>query len=74
VARKGFAEDDPVAYALISAMRLDATQVGSLEVAINQAVDEGREVDAGVRDWLKESANRSAVQPWVDAARRAEEG
>ena len=74
VARKGFAEDDPVAHALINAMRLDATQVGSLEVAINQAVDEDREVDAGVRDWLEESANRSAVQPWIDAARRAEEG
>jgi glycine betaine/proline transport system substrate-binding protein len=74
VAREGFAEDDPVAHALISAMRLDSTQVGSLEVAINEAVDEGREVDAGVRDWLKESANRSAVQPWVEAARQAEEG
>lgn len=74
VAREGFAEDDPVAHALISAMRLDSTQVGSLEVAINEAVDEGREVEAGVRDWLKESANRSAVQPWVEAARQAEEG
>ncbi|WP_166174417.1 glycine betaine ABC transporter substrate-binding protein [Rubrobacter tropicus] len=74
VARKGFAEDDPVAHALISEMRLDSTQVGSLEVAINQAVDEEREIDAGVRDWLEESENRSAVQPWIDAARQAERG
>ena len=55
-------------------MRLDATQVGSLEVAINEAVDEDREVDAGVRDWLEESENRDAVRPWIEAARRAEEG
>lgn len=74
VAREGFAEDDPVAHALISAVRLDATQVGSLEVAINEAVDEEREVDDGVRDWLEESENRDAVRPWIEAARRAEEG
>ena len=74
VAREGFAEDDPAAHALISAMRLDSTQVGSLEVAINEAVDGDREVEAGVRDWLEESANRSAVRPWIEAARQAEEG
>lgn len=74
VSREGFAEDDPVAYALINAMRLDATQVGSLEVAINQAADEDREADAGVRAWLEDSANRSAVQPWIDAARAAQGG
>lgn len=74
VAREGFAEDDPVAHALISSMRLDETQVGSLEVCINRAAERDEEAEAGVRDWLRESENRTAVEPWVEAARRAETG
>jgi glycine betaine/proline transport system substrate-binding protein len=72
VARKGFAEDEPIAHALISAMRLNETQVGSMEIFINQAVEGGEEPEAGVRAWLEESENRTAVEPWLEAARRAE--
>ena len=73
VARRDFAEDDPVAHALIGAMKLDETQVGKLEVAINTAVDSGRDAEAGVRAWLQASENRSAVEPWIEAAREAGE-
>jgi glycine betaine/proline transport system substrate-binding protein len=67
VTRKGFAEDEPVAYALINAMRLDEDQVGSLELAINEAEDP----EAGVSRWLEE--NRELVRPWIEAAKNAQE-
>ena len=69
VAREGLARDDPAAYALINAMRLDEDQVGSLELAINKAEDP----EAGVRRWLEEKENRDLVRPWVEAARNAQE-
>ena len=74
VAREGFSEDDPVAHALINAMRLDEEQMGSLEVAINDATDAKMEAERGARDWLDDPANREAVRPWIQAARRTEEG
>jgi glycine betaine/proline transport system substrate-binding protein len=69
VTREGFAEDEPVAYALINAMRLDEDQVGSLELAINQAEDP----EAGVSRWLEDKENRELVQPWIEAAKNAQE-
>src|SRR5919107_1246410 len=69
VAREGFAKDEPAAYALINAMRLDEDQVGSLELAINKAEDP----EAGVRRWLEEKEERGVVRPWVEAAKNAEE-
>jgi glycine betaine/proline transport system substrate-binding protein len=69
VARKGLADDDPVAYALISAMRLDADEVASLEISINNAANP----EAGVRRWLEERKNREVVRPWVEAAKKAQE-
>jgi glycine betaine/proline transport system substrate-binding protein len=74
VAREGFSEDDPVAHALINAMRLDEEQMGSLEVAINDATDAKIEAERGARDWLDDPANREAVRPWIQVARRTEEG
>jgi glycine betaine/proline transport system substrate-binding protein len=69
IMREDFEEDDPVAYALINAMKLDEAQVNTLELAINRAGDP----QEGVRDWLGEEENRGAVQPWIEAARRAQE-
>jgi glycine betaine/proline transport system substrate-binding protein len=69
VARKGLAEDEPVAYALISRMRLDADQVASLEISINKAANP----EAGVRRWLEEKKHRELVRPWVEAAKTAQE-
>ncbi len=69
VTREGFAEDEPVAYALINAMRLDEEQVGSLELAINEAEDP----ETGVSRWLEERENRELVRPWIEAAKNAQE-
>jgi glycine betaine/proline transport system substrate-binding protein len=69
VTREGFAEDEPVAYALINAMRLDEDQVGSLELAINEAEDP----EAGVSRWLEDKENRELVRPWIEAAKNAQE-
>ena len=69
VVREGLAEDEPAAYALINAMRLDEDQVGSLEISINNADDP----EQGVRRWLEKSENRKLVRPWVEAARNAQE-
>jgi glycine betaine/proline transport system substrate-binding protein len=70
VTREGLAEDEPAAYALINAMRLNEEQVGSLELAINKADDP----ETGVRLWLEEKKNRELVRPWIEAARDAQEG
>jgi glycine betaine/proline transport system substrate-binding protein len=69
VTPEGFAENETVAYALINAMRLDEDQIGSLELAINEAEDP----EAGVRRWLEEKKNRELVQPWIEAAKKAQE-
>jgi glycine betaine/proline transport system substrate-binding protein len=69
VTREGLAEDEPAAYALINAMRLDEDNVGSLELAINRAEDP----EAGVRRWLEVRENRELVRPWIEAAKNAQE-
>jgi len=69
IVREGLADDEPVAYALINAMRLDEAQVGSLEISINNAGDP----EKGVRQWLEEGENRELVRPWVTAAKNAQE-
>jgi glycine betaine/proline transport system substrate-binding protein len=70
VTREGLAEDEPSAYALINAMRLNEDQVGSLEIAINKADDP----ETGVRRWLGEKKNRELVRPWIEDAQNAQEG
>ncbi len=66
VFREGLADDDPVAYALINAMRLTEKQVGTLELSIRRA----QSPEEGARDWLKN--HRDVVRPWIEAAKRAE--
>jgi glycine betaine/proline transport system substrate-binding protein len=60
-------EDDPTAYAFFEALSLDEEQINQLEADINEAGDP----EAGVRVWLED--NRSVVQPWIDAAKKARE-
>ena len=63
--REGLQEDNPDAYALMNAMRLDENQINTLELAINEAKDP----EKGVRKWLESEENRAAVEPWIEAAR-----
>jgi glycine betaine/proline transport system substrate-binding protein len=66
--RVGLAEDDPTAYALLEAMKLDEEQVAELELEIEEAGDPKQ----GVNLWLED--NRGVVEPWLEAARAAENG
>jgi glycine betaine/proline transport system substrate-binding protein len=51
-------------------MKLDEAKVNTLELAINRAGDPQQ----GVRDWLEEKENRGAVQSWIEAAKKAQQG
>jgi glycine betaine/proline transport system substrate-binding protein len=59
-------EGDPVAYEFIRSISLSKVQVNQMEAYINEAGDP----DAGVKAWLED--NRSVVQPWIDAAEKAQ--
>ena len=50
-------------------MRLDEDQIGSLELAINEAKDPRK----GVSRWLEEKENRELVRPWIEAAKNTQE-
>jgi glycine betaine/proline transport system substrate-binding protein len=67
VVNKDLRDEDPVAYALIGAIRLDEEQLNELEDVINVAGDPL----VGAREWMGD--NRDIVQPWVDAAEAAQE-
>ena len=60
-------EDDPVAYAFLKAISLNEEQVNQLEADINEAGDPVK----GVKAWLE--SNRGTVQPWIEAAEKAQE-
>lgn len=63
VVRKGLEEDAPAAYKLMDALSLSEQQLGSLELAIEDA----RSPYGGVQRWL--DAHDDLVRPWVRAAR-----
>jgi glycine betaine/proline transport system substrate-binding protein len=66
IVNKDLREDDPVAYAFIRSISLSKKQINQMEIDINEAGDP----DAGVKVWLGD--NRSVVQPWIDAAKKAQ--
>jgi glycine betaine/proline transport system substrate-binding protein len=67
IVNENLPEDDPVAYEFIRSISLSKEEVNQMEVDINEAGDP----DAGVKAWLE--ANRSVVQPWIDAAKKAQQ-
>jgi glycine betaine/proline transport system substrate-binding protein len=67
IVRADLQEDDPVAYAFLDAIEMDEEQMNSLQAEIQAADDEIE----GVNNWLED--NRDAVDPWVEAARQAQE-
>jgi glycine betaine/proline transport system substrate-binding protein len=66
VVKKELREQDPVAYAFLSSMKLTEEQVNDLENVINEVEDPLK----GSRTWVKD--NRAVVQPWIDAANNVE--
>jgi glycine betaine/proline transport system substrate-binding protein len=68
IVREGLAEEDPTAYAFMDRLELNGEQVQALEVEINEAGDPVE----GARIWLE--TNRAVVEPWVEAAKNAQEG
>src|SRR5919107_6160710 len=67
IVKANLSEDDPVAYELIKSISLSKEQINQMETDINETGDP----EAGVKAWLEN--NRSVVQPWVEAAKKAEE-
>jgi len=64
IVNKDLPQDDPVAYAFMDALILDAEQIGDLESAITEAGDPHE----GARGWAEE--NPEVWQPWVDATQQ----
>ena len=58
---------DPVAYAFMKALTLNEEQLNDLEDTINEVGDPLE----GAREWANN--NRDVVQPWIDAAKNAQE-
>ena len=67
IVNENLSEDDPAAYELIKSISLSKDEVNQMEADINEAGDP----EAGVKTWLED--NRSVVQPWIDAAKKARE-
>jgi glycine betaine/proline transport system substrate-binding protein len=67
IVNKDLPDDDPAAYAFLKAILLNEEQIDQLEADINEAGDP----DKGVKVWLED--NRTVVQPWIDAAKKAGE-
>ena len=67
IVNENLREDDPAAYELIKSISLSKDEVNQMETNINEAGDP----EVGVKAWLED--NRSVVQPWTDAAKKARE-
>jgi glycine betaine/proline transport system substrate-binding protein len=62
-------EDDSIAHAFLQAISLDEGQINRLEAEINAAGS--ADPEEGVRNWLED--HRDTVEPWITAARKAQE-
>ena len=67
IVNENLSEHNPAAYELIKSISLSKDEVNQMEADINEAGDP----EAGVKAWLED--NRSVVQPWIDAAKKARE-
>jgi len=66
VVKEDLREQDPVAYAFLSTMKLTEEQINNLENVINEVEDPLE----GSKRWVRD--NRAVVQPWIDAASNVE--
>lgn len=67
IVNRNLQEHDPVAYAFMDALTLNEEQLNQLENMINLAGDPL----IGAKQWAEE--NRDVVEPWLQAARDAQE-
>jgi glycine betaine/proline transport system substrate-binding protein len=67
IVSKDLGDRDPEAYAFMKALTLNEDQLDDLESTINEEGDPRK----GARAWAEE--NREVWQPWVEAARNAQE-
>ena len=65
---KDLANKDPAAHAFLNALTLTEDQVNQLELEIRKA---GNDPAKGSRRWIEK--NREVVDPWISAAKRAQE-
>ncbi len=66
IVKEDLREQDPVAYAFLSTIKLTEEQINDLENVINEEEDPLE----GSKRWVRD--NRAVVQPWIDAARNVE--
>src|SRR5215211_4940745 len=66
IVNEDLSDDDPVAYAFMSHLRLDQEEL----LALEGEIDKAETPVAGVKAWLKD--NRDVVQPAIDAAKKAQ--
>jgi len=66
IVKEDLREQDPVAYAFLSVMKLTEEQINDLENGINEEEDPLE----GSKRWVRD--NRAVVQPWIDAASNVE--
>ncbi len=66
IVNEDLAEDDPVAYAFMSALTLDEDQLNDLESTIDEVGDPLE----GARRWAED--NPEVWQPWVQTSQDAQ--
>ena len=66
IVKEDLREQDPVAYAFLSTMKLTEEQINDLENVINEEEDPLE----GSKRWVRD--NRAVVQPWIEAASNVE--
>jgi glycine betaine/proline transport system substrate-binding protein len=66
IVKEDLREQDPVAYAFLSTIKLTEEQINDLENVINEEEDPLE----GSKRWVRD--NRAVVQPWIDAASNVE--
>lgn len=70
IVREDLESEDPVAFAYLNEFALTEEQANTLENAINEEGSD--EPTKGAKVWLED--NRDVVQPWIDAAKEAQQG
>ena len=66
IVNEDLSDDDPVAYAFMKNLRMNADELVSLE----KEIEKSDSAIAGTKAWLKD--NRDVVQPAIDAAKKAQ--